>query len=90
MQDAYAGYAPSPRFFFGVLNSLRSFLASATSRMTSTTYSITVSTLSINTIVTCYAKTMFAATTACRRKRSILEMVSVEDVVDENPISHET
>lgn len=89
MQDAYAGYAPSPRLFFGAFQGLSSLLASASLRATSTSYSIIVSTLSINTVVTCYTKTMFASMEACRRKRNISKMVSFEDAVDEKPTAHE-
>ena len=59
-------------------------------RRTTTTYATSVSTIVVPTIVTCFTKTMFGATTACRRKKSILDSISLEDVLDENPTPHET
>ena len=54
-----------------------------------TSYVTSVSTVVAPTVVTCYAKAMFAATTGCRRKRSLFGSISVEDVFDENPTQHE-
>ena len=77
----------SPRFFgLGKLNLVNT--AASLLRSTVTSYTTTVSTLSVNTIATCFTSSMFSATTACRRKRSIRD-ISIGDFNAEPPTRHE-
>jgi len=52
---------------------------SLTFSTTSTTYTTVTSTVTVGTILTCYTKTMFKSTTACRRKRRLLPGLLVGD-----------
>uniref|UniRef100_A0A0P6FH52 Uncharacterized protein n=1 Tax=Daphnia magna TaxID=35525 RepID=A0A0P6FH52_9CRUS len=61
---------------FGLNYLVSVILSSLTVSSTSTTYKTTTSTITAGTVITCFTKTMFNATTACRRKRDALLMIS--------------
>jgi len=58
---------------------------SLTFSTTSTTYTTVTSTVTVGTILTCYTKTMFKSTTACRRKRRLLPGLLIGDDGFETP-----
>lgn len=60
-----------------LVNYVQSSLSSFTTTSTST--STLTSTITVGTILTCYTKTMFRSTTACRRKRRLLPGLLVGD-----------
>uniref|UniRef100_A0A0P6E8D9 Uncharacterized protein n=1 Tax=Daphnia magna TaxID=35525 RepID=A0A0P6E8D9_9CRUS len=61
---------------FGLNNLVSIILSSLSLSSSSTTYTTTTSTITAGTVITCFTKTMFNATTACRRKRDALLMIS--------------
>ena len=62
---------------------------SLTFSTTSTIYTTSTSTITVGTILTCYTKTMFRSTTACRRKRRLLPGLLVGDDGFESPLKGE-
>ncbi|XP_057378715.1 uncharacterized protein LOC130700749 isoform X3 [Daphnia carinata] len=61
---------------FGLNYLVSVILSSLTVSTTSTTYTTTTSTITAGTVITCFTRTMFNSTTACRRKRDALLMIS--------------
>ncbi|XP_057378713.1 uncharacterized protein LOC130700749 isoform X2 [Daphnia carinata] len=61
---------------FGLNNLVSVILSSLSLSSTSTTYTTTTSTITAGTVLTCFTRTMFNSTTACRRKRDALLMIS--------------
>ena len=66
-----------------LVNYVQSSLSSFTTVSTTTTY--TTSTITVGTILTCYTRSMFRSTTACRRKRRLLPGLLVGDDGFETP-----
>ena len=66
------------------LNALANYyLNSLTFSTTSTTYYTLTSTLTVQTIVSCYTRTMFTSTTPCRRrKRKLFPGILIGDDTD--------
>lgn len=93
VDDSHDDYPEvSPRFF-GLASMKFKLLSSALAalRSTETVFSISVSTISANKVATCYTSTMFATSTECRRKRDVIDMISIGN--DDNvqaPTQHET